>query len=149
MGKDEKKEVSWKPRIGPGCAGAPIGVFDGWNHNNHYHNLLLSAVPSRCMRALDVGCGLGTFARRLALCSSHVDAVDQDANIICQARNLSLAVSNIRYIEADFMCWPAEEGYDFVSMIAVLHHHPFDAAFRKAARLLRAGGVLAVLGPHR
>jgi hypothetical protein len=38
---------------------------DGWNHNSHYHDLLLAAVPPGCRRALDVGCGLGTFARKL------------------------------------------------------------------------------------
>jgi hypothetical protein len=31
-----------------------------WNHNIHYHPVLLEAMPARRERALDVGCGEGT-----------------------------------------------------------------------------------------
>lgn len=122
---------------------------DGWNHNNHYHDLLLATVPPECRRALDVGCGLGTFARHLATRSSHVDALDEDAMVIQQARELSRGHDRIRFVHADFMTWTADEGYDFISMIAVLHHLPFGDALTKAATLLRPGGVLAVVGLHR
>jgi trans-aconitate methyltransferase len=121
---------------------------DGWNHNNHYHDLLLGAVPSDCRRALDVGCGLGTFARKLATRSSHVDALDQDA-VIQRARSLSPAVEHLHFVHADFMTWTADEPYDFISMIAVVHHLPLRSALMKASALLRPGGVLAVLGLHR
>jgi len=121
---------------------------DGWNHNSHYHDLLLAAVPPECRRALDVGCGLGTFARKLAARSRHVDALDQDA-VIQQARALSSDSERIRFFHADFMTWTSDEPYDFISMIAVLHHLPFGSALTKASALLRPGGVLAVLGLHR
>jgi SAM-dependent methyltransferase len=121
---------------------------DGWNHNNHYHDLLLGAVPSDCRRALDVGCGLGTFARKLATRTIHVDALDQDA-AIQQARSMSPAVEHLRFVHADFMTWTADEPYDFISMIAVVHHLPFRSALMKASALLRPGGALAVLGLHR
>jgi trans-aconitate methyltransferase len=121
---------------------------DGWNHNSHYHDRLLAAVPSGCRRALDVGCGLGTFARKLATRTSHVDALDQDA-VIQHARAMSPGGARIRFVHADFMTWTAEEPYDFISMIAVLHHLPFSAALAKSSRLLRPGGVLAVLGLDR
>ena len=49
---------------------------DGWNHNTHYHEQLLRAVPRPCRRALDIGCGVGQFARRLASVVEHVDAID-------------------------------------------------------------------------
>ena len=122
---------------------------DGWNHNNHYHELLLAAVPTECRRALDVGCGLGTFARQLATHSSHVDALDEDAMVVQQAHELSRGHERIRFVHADFMTWTADEPYDFISMIAVLHHLPFGPALKKSAGLLRPGGVLAVLGLHR
>jgi trans-aconitate methyltransferase len=121
---------------------------DGWNHNSHYHDLLLAAVSSECRRALDVGCGLGTFARKLAARSRHVDALDQDT-VIQQARALSPGSQCIHFVHSDFMTWTADEPYDFISMIAVLHHLPFGSALTKAAALLRPGGVLAVLGLHR
>jgi trans-aconitate methyltransferase len=121
---------------------------DGWNHNSHYHDLLLAAVPHGCRRALDVGCGLGTFARKVATHSRHVDALDQDA-VIQQARALSHGGQRIHFVHGDFMTWTAEEPYDFISMIAVLHHLRFGSALTKAAALLRPGGVLTVLGLHR
>lgn len=122
---------------------------DGWNHNNHYHDLLLAAAPPECRRALDVGCGLGTFARKLATRAGYVDAIDDEAAVIESARALSHESRRIRFIRADFMTWTADEPYDFISMIAVLHHLPFGDALSKATTLLRPGGVLTVLGLHR
>ncbi|MGH3885786.1 MAG: hypothetical protein ACRDSZ_04310 [Pseudonocardiaceae bacterium] len=31
-----------------------------WNHNLHYHSMILNAVADGSARALDVGCGEGT-----------------------------------------------------------------------------------------
>ena len=39
---------------------------DTWNHNNHYHDFLLSHLLPRFSSALDVGCGTGAFACRSA-----------------------------------------------------------------------------------
>lgn len=122
---------------------------DGWNHNTHYHDLLLQSVPRSCRRALDVGCGLGTFARRLSPLADRVDALDEEPGVITRARELSNGARNIRFIETDFMTWASDETYDVVSMIAVLHHLPFDGALKKAAALVRPGGVLVILGLHR
>jgi hypothetical protein len=47
------------------------------------------------------------------------------------------------------MTWPADGPYDFVSLVASLHHLPFAAALTKSAQLLRPGGVLVVLGLDR
>jgi trans-aconitate methyltransferase len=124
-------------------------AIDGWNRNNHYHDLLLTSVPQRCTRALDVGCGLGTFARRLSQVADHVDAIDRDADVIQRAREASIKSSNIRFTQADFLSWDGGAPYDFISMIAVLHHLPFAETLAKAVALLRPGGVLAVIGLPR
>ena len=122
---------------------------DGWNHNNHYHDPLIDVVPPGCRRALDVGCGLGTFARKLGARASHVDALDENEAVVQRAREMSRGNERIRFIHADFMTWDADEPYDVISMIAVLHHLPYGDALTKAARLLHPGGVLAVVGLHR
>ena len=127
----------------------PSHAPDGWNHNTHYHDRLLKSLPRPCRRALDVGCGLGTFARRLSPLADHVDALDADAAVVDRARDFSAQSRNIRFIGANFMTWAANDTYDVVSMIAVLHHLPFDEALKKAASLLQPGGVLVVLGLHR
>jgi SAM-dependent methyltransferase len=123
-------------------------MSEGWNHNTHYHDQLLRAVPRPCRRALDVGCGLGGFARRLAGVAEQVDAIDRDPAVIPRARALSAGVRNLRFCEADFLRW-AEGPYDLISMIAALHHLPLPEALRQAASLLGSGGTLAVLGLHR
>jgi 2-polyprenyl-3-methyl-5-hydroxy-6-metoxy-1,4-benzoquinol methylase len=45
---------------------------DYWNHNTHYHDIVLRNVPRGCGEALDVGCGDGLLARRLAPRAAHV-----------------------------------------------------------------------------
>ena len=37
-----------------------------WNHNVHYQPVILQAVPANCGSALEVGCGDGMLACRLA-----------------------------------------------------------------------------------
>jgi trans-aconitate methyltransferase len=127
----------------------PATSAEGWNHNTHYHECLLSLAPRPCQRALDVGCGLGAFARRLANVAGQVDAIDREPAVVSLARTFSTGVDNVRFIEADFLTWQAEASYDFVSMIATLHHLPFAEGLTRAAALLQPGGVLAVLGLDR
>jgi 2-polyprenyl-3-methyl-5-hydroxy-6-metoxy-1,4-benzoquinol methylase len=124
-------------------------VREGWNRNTHYHDRLLAGLPADCRRVLDVGCGLGTFARRLARVVEHVDALDRDREALAQAQRLSRNLPNVHFVEADFLAWQPEGPYDAVSMVAVLHHLPFRAALVKTAALLRPGGVLLVLGLDR
>src|SRR6186713_2155197 len=95
-------------------------VPEGWNRNTHYHDQLLAALPVDCRRVLDVGCGLGTFARRLARVVEQVDALDRDPDTLTQAARLSRDLPNVRFVEADFLTWRPETPYDAVSMVAVL-----------------------------
>ena len=122
---------------------------EGWNRNTHYHDRLLAALPADCRRVLDVGCGVGAFARRLARVVEHVDALDRDPEVLAQAYRRSRDLPNVRFIEADFLNWQPEGAYDAVSLVAVLHHLPFRATLIKTAALLRPGGVLLVLGLDR
>jgi 2-polyprenyl-3-methyl-5-hydroxy-6-metoxy-1,4-benzoquinol methylase len=49
-----------------------------WNHNLHYHRLILDAVPAGARRALDVGCGEGILSRRLRERVPAVTGIDVD-----------------------------------------------------------------------
>ena len=116
-----------------------------FSHNDHYHPLLLSLVPARAERALDVGCGTGKFARALAARGLSVDALDADPRVLNAAR----PAPGVRYAAVDVTRKPPPPGtYDFVSCIAGIHHMPFSTV-RVLREALRPGGVLAVLGLYR
>jgi SAM-dependent methyltransferase len=118
-----------------------------WNHNTHYHRALLRRVPDPCERALDVGCGDGTFARRLASKSSAVVAVDIDDLQVQTARRACADLENVSVLHDDFLTADLGHGsFDVVTALASLHHLPFEAANDKMGRLLRPGGRLIVLG---
>jgi SAM-dependent methyltransferase len=118
-----------------------------WNHNVAYHHVVLEAVPAGCARALDVGCGDGLLARKLAAGpAGHVTGVDPSLVMIEQARKLSADVPDIDYVEADFLAHELPEaGYDFICSVTAIHHMDFTAALRKMERLLRPGGRLVVI----
>ncbi|CAG7646678.1 class I SAM-dependent methyltransferase [Actinacidiphila bryophytorum] len=118
-----------------------------FDHNDHYHRLLLRQLPRGARTALDVGCGTGRFARRMALRGLEVDAVDRSAEVVAIARAVSGDGSGSpRFRQADLAETGLPRGhYDAITCLASLHHMPFGtlAALRDA---LAPGGVLAVLG---
>ncbi|WP_106247308.1 class I SAM-dependent methyltransferase [Allonocardiopsis opalescens] len=118
-----------------------------FDHNDHYHRLLLRFVPRGCRTALDVGCGTGRFARRLAGLGVAVDAVDPAAEVIAVARALSAGTDGgPRFEQGDITRMELPAGrYDYISCLASIHHVPFGtvAALREA---LAPGGVLVILG---
>lgn len=118
-----------------------------WNHNTHHHDVLLRAVPPTARRGLDVGCGLGRFARELSHRVTEVVAIDRDPHVVERARS-ELANTSIEVRCADFLAEPFED-FDVITMIAALHHMPLAQALSHAARALAPGGVLAVIGIAR
>jgi ubiquinone/menaquinone biosynthesis C-methylase UbiE len=127
-----------------------------WNHNVHYQPVILNAVPPGCRTALDVGCGDGLLAARLAEPCAEVTGIDRDPPMIARARaqqapaqqaRAQQARARITFIEADFLTHPfPEASFDFVCANTSLHHMDFTAALTTMARLLRPGGQLAVIG---
>ena len=119
---------------------------DYWNHNVHYQPVILNAVPDGCGAALEVGCGDGLLARRLAARAAEVTAIDADARMIELARQRTSA-SHVRFVHADFLACPIEAAsFDFACANTVLHHMDFRTALKAMARALRPGGCLAVVG---
>jgi ubiquinone/menaquinone biosynthesis C-methylase UbiE len=118
----------------------------GWTQNNHYHNFLLPHLPNDCQNALEVGCGTGAFARRLAERTRHVVALDLSPEMIRVARLRSAEFSNLEFQVADAMSWdfPAAH-FDCIATIATLHHLPLREVIVKLRDALKPGGVLIVL----
>ena len=119
-----------------------------WDHNCWYHRLLLARVPPDATRVLDVGCGAGALARRLASRARSVDAVDRSPAMIAAAGeaappNLTLHRADLRSVDL-----PAGQ-YDAVVSSAVLHHLPLSDVLPRMARWVRPGGVLAAVALPR
>jgi trans-aconitate methyltransferase len=124
-----------------------MGITD-WDHNSWYHRLLLRQVPDGAQRVLDVGCGAGTLARRLAESVPHVDGVDRSAAMIEAARRD--APPNMTFSVGDALTFdPPPGSYDAVVSSAVLHHLPLAEALPRMAGWLRPGGVLAAVALPR
>lgn len=124
-----------------------MAVLD-WDHNAYYHRLLLRQMPRPCRRALDVGCGTGAFAARLARRSAQVDAIDRSAVMIEEARRRT--PGNVNCVLADVLTdsLPGRD-YDAIFSISALHHMPLPEALPVLADALRPGGVLAAVALPR
>ncbi|MGW7064020.1 class I SAM-dependent methyltransferase [Streptomyces sp. NPDC054904] len=121
-----------------------------WNTNVARHPGILRAMPKRCGDALDVGCGDGLLARRLAGQAKRVTGVDTSPEMISCARDLAADCPELTFIEGDFLTadLPAA-GYDFICSVTTIHHMDFEAALIRMRELLRPGGTLVVVGLAR
>ena len=120
-----------------------------WNHNVHYQPVILGAVPAGCGAALEVGCGDGLLASKLAERCAEVTAIDRDARMtaLARARAQKARPGRVTVIEADYLAHPiADASFDFACANTSLHHMDFAAALTAMARALRPGGRLAVIG---
>lgn len=131
-----------------GCKSVLVSDLDRWNHNLHYHPMILNAVPAGCERALDVGCGEGTLTRQLRQSVPHVTGIDIDAASVELAQAHPDA-TDIDYVQGDFLTDAFEPAsFDLVASVACLHH--MDAMTLARMRdLVSPGGVLAVIGLAR
>ncbi|HEX8671119.1 MAG TPA: class I SAM-dependent methyltransferase, partial [Longimicrobium sp.] len=122
-------------------------MAEPWNHNIHYHRLILDAIPPGARHALDVGCGEGTLARQLRALVPNVTAIDVDPASIDLARQ---AGPDIEYLLGDFLTYPFHPAsFDFIASVATLHHMDAGAALARMRDLLRPGGTLASIGLPR
>jgi SAM-dependent methyltransferase len=119
---------------------------DGAAHNDYYHNFLLQHLPPRCYSALEIGCGTGGFARRLAERSDQVLAFDLSPEMIRLARERSAEFPNIDFQLTDICDQTLpDESFDCIASIATLHHLPYAEILLKMKAALKPGGILLIL----
>jgi len=112
------------------------------------HLLLDRIGPARGLRILDVGCGDGVLATRLAQDGAQVTGLDASADMIAAARRRAKAAGvEIDLVEGDAGDLPFSAGrFDCVVSIATLcfvdDPHP---TIREIVRVLKPGGRL-ILG---
>jgi 2-polyprenyl-3-methyl-5-hydroxy-6-metoxy-1,4-benzoquinol methylase len=109
--------------------------------------LLCSAGLRAGMRLLDIGCGTGAvsvMAAEMVGDTGEVVGIDRSDTAVRQARAQHGARPNLRFHTATVEDLSADQPFDVVFGRYVLMHQPEPAALvRKAASLLRPGGVLA------
>jgi SAM-dependent methyltransferase len=111
-----------------------------------YEAYLLRHLPPACAAALEIGCGTGELARRLAERADRVDALDLSPEMIRVARARSADIPNLAFHVADVAAAPpAAEAYDSVVSIGTLHHLDAARALRDMRAALRPGGTLLLL----
>ncbi|MEU7041982.1 class I SAM-dependent methyltransferase [Streptomyces varsoviensis] len=121
-----------------------------WNTNVARHPGILRAVPADCGEALDVGCGDGLLARKLAGRAKRVTGVDNSPEMIARARESATGDRRLTFIEDDFLtAGLPDQGFDFVCSVTAIHHMDFEPALLRMRELLRPGGTLVVVGLAR
>jgi len=101
-------------------------------------------------RSLDVGCGTGRWARRLAAQGAVVTAIDPSAEMLAKARQAADKDGLIiEWVEGGFGQLPAQQPFDLVMCNLVLCHIADIAApIREMALCLRPGGRLIISDFH-
>jgi len=55
---------------------ARVNARHPWNHNEYFHGWILRNLPARRQAAIDVGCGTGALAAKLAARFARVTGID-------------------------------------------------------------------------
>jgi SAM-dependent methyltransferase len=123
-----------------------------WNHNEHFHGWVLGNLPARRRAAVDVGCGTGVLAGKLAPHFARVTGIDADAGMAAAA-SARLApdprVSIRRCSFGQFAGAAGDGEADLITMGAVLHHLDLEDTLARIPGLLAPGGRLLVVGLAR
>jgi SAM-dependent methyltransferase len=97
-------------------------------------------------RVLEVGCGTGTTALRLASKTGHITATDLSSEMVTIAREKAAAqnVSNVSFGQSPVGDWFFDgEDFDAVMAFNILHLVPdLDAALVRLRASLKPGGLL-------
>ncbi len=115
-------------------------------------DIVVAEAPSGPVRVLDLGCGTGSLARRLAEAMPDATVVGIDispANIDAARRAAGAQGSRIQFEVADYLAFAAEP-FDVIVSDGVLHLVPGDtsALVAKIARDVRPGGVFVCDMPY-
>src|ERR1700689_1444406 len=99
-------------------------MAEPWNANIHYDGRLDACVPASAASALDVGCGDGFLAARLARRVPLVVAIDADAPVLDRAR-ARLPDARVTWCHGDVLTHPlGPEPIDAGVSNATLHQLP-------------------------
>lgn len=138
----------------PGFPAERIEVLEEVEDDHHFwagpRRLLLERRLERSLRgrvgaAIDLGCGLGAFTRRLLRHADSVVGLDGHAAALEQAARQS---PEVVWVQGDVAHTPfADRQFDIVCLLDVLEHTEPRALLAEASRLLTPGGLLLLSVP--
>jgi SAM-dependent methyltransferase len=131
---------------------ARVNARHPWNHNEHFHGWILRNLPAPRRAAVDIGCGTGVLAGKLAAHFARVTGIDADAGVaaVASARLAHDPGVAIRHCGFEEFAAAAGDGEaDLITMVAVLHHLCLDDTLARIPGLLAPGGRLLVVGLAR
>ena len=118
-----------------------------WNHNTAYHPWLVAIAAEHRGDVLDVGCGDGLLAQRLAPVSRSVTGIDPDPAAIGRAADRLASHRHVAISQVDFQDYqPGARRFDLITFVASVHHMDLRASLVKARDLLTPTGEIAVVG---
>jgi len=108
--------------------------------------LIRRYAPLEGKRVLDVGCGLGTYVKKMRAFSQEVYGVDVDPEKVAEA---SQTLPNIQLAPAEKLPFP-DGFFDVVLLHEVIEHVEDDRqAIREAHRVIKKGGRVVIFAPNR
>jgi ubiquinone/menaquinone biosynthesis C-methylase UbiE len=114
----------------------PAEVFD----------ILTSFAPAEPLTLLDLGCGTGEIARRMASRAGRVDAIDPSVRMLREGQSLPGGeAKNIRWILGRGEDAPLQPPYDLVIAGASLHWMEWDIVLPRIDAALSAIGFLCIV----
>lgn len=117
-----------------------------WDHNIHYHDFLLRALPVPCHRVLEIGCGKGRLSRALAQHAQEVVGIDLSNEMLKIARSQRQQSDNVRFEQTDYMQKDYPPAYfDAIVSVATLHHVDWATALKRIKLDLKPGGKLLLI----
>jgi SAM-dependent methyltransferase len=108
--------------------------------------LIRRYVPLEGSRVLDVGCGIGTYVRKLRELTEQAYGIDIDA---ARLRQGAQAVPGLALASAEHLPF-AEGSLDVILLNEVIEHVGDDAlTLREAWQAVRPGGQIVIFAPNR
>ena len=107
---------------------------------------LLGLLPPGAV-AVDLGCGTGEAAERLAPVVAKVIAVDREPAMLSAARKRLKRFGNVEFRQGDLLSPPLAAGEADLGVVMLVFHHMDDpaAALQGLAKGFRKGGALLVV----